>query len=118
MKKLLVAVLALSMFVGCSSTQEAPETQDTQETEETAVGATIEVSSETVEIPMGSLQVDWKKNVCAVVTVTSADGSSIDCSKLFFKGAVDTSKAGEIPLTLVITENDVKTEKEITLIVK
>ena len=103
MKKLLVAVLAFGMLVGCSS---APK------------GATIEVSSETVEIPMGSKQIQWKDNVCAVVTVTSADGSSIECSKLFFKGAVDTSVAGEIPLTLVITENDVKTEKEITLIVK
>lgn len=103
MKKFLVAVATLAMLVGCSS---APK------------GATIEVSSETVEIPMGSLQAEWKENVCAVVTVTSADGSAIECSKLFFKGAVDTSKAGEIPLTLVITENEVKTEKEITLIVK
>lgn len=108
MKKFLLAMLVITMMAGCSNTDKLEE----------AKGATIEVSSETVEIPLNSQQVEWKEKVYEVVTVTSADGTEIEDSKLFLKGAVDTSVAGEVPLTLVITENGIRTEKEITLIVK
>lgn len=103
MKKLLIAVLALGMFTGCASEPK---------------GATIEVASDTVEIPFGSQQIEWKQLVYDAVTVTSADGTEIPDNQLFLKGAVNTGAAGEYPLTLVITENDVRTEKDITLVVK
>lgn len=112
MKKLLLAMLVLGMLAGCSNS--ANEGNNEQE----AKGATIETTTDTVEIPMGSLQVDWKNMVYEVVTVTSADGSEIADDQLFLKGSIDTATEGAYTLTLVITENGVRTEKDLTLVVK
>lgn len=102
MKKLLLAVLALGLCA--CSTSKAP---------------TMSVS-DSVVVGTGAEQIEYREDVCKVLTITDKSGNTVDfaCEDVFFANGINSDQPGTYDVRLVYSGLDEKIETVVQIIVE